>query len=167
MSDATNMLVNPLAGMMGQSAGGMAGSFIGGIAGQTPQMSVPELQGPAKQAEQELFARQMAIANGQAPTPQLQQFQNALAAQAASQRGVSNPALAMQQALKGGQQMGIEGALQGQQNSDAMMAQLIAAQRGQQMDVAKMNYGGQVNAQNQKMNFVSGIGQMGAKAAMA
>lgn len=160
--------------------GGKQGFLNTGLFSTGPQqISGFQMSPQAIQAEQEMIARQNAIANGTAPSYSQMAFNKNLDATnragmalAASQRGASNPALAFRQAQLQTQQANLEGAQTGammaeqeRRNADQLIAAQAAAQRGVAFQQANTNLNATLQNQQNQMNAISGMAQTGAKVA--
>lgn len=118
----------------------------------------PKLQ----QYEDQMLARQNAIASGQTPLVATQEAQNAAQSTAASARGLANPALAARAASQQVTQEGLAAAMRERQMADQMIAQQAAAQRGVALQQAGMNQQAEQAYRGQALGAISGIGQTAA-----
>lgn len=162
--------------------GGKSGFLNTGLFSSGPQkIKGFEMSPQSAQYEQEMMARQNAIASGQAPSysqmmfnkAQDQNTRNALA-MAASQRGMSNPALAFRQAQMASQQANLQGAQdaaimaeQERRQADQMVASQVNAQRGVAFNQANTNLNSTMQNQQNQLNAISSVGQGAAKAMMS
>lgn len=159
--------------------GGQSGFLNTGLLGSGPQKIKGFSMSPAMmKAEQDMIARQNAIASGQGPSiAKMQMGQNIdqanqqALAMAASQRGASNPMLAFRQAQIGNQQMGLEGAQQAailaeqeRRQAEQLIAAQAAAQRGVAFQQANANMGALQNSQDRNAQAIASIAGSAAKA---
>lgn len=169
-----------IGGKSGFLGAGTSSGLLGtGILGSGPQkIKGFDISPGMAQAEQDMIARQNAIASGQGPSIAQQQFnanmdqanRQALAL-AASQRGASNPALAFRNAQVLNQQNTLEGSQQAailaeqeRRQAEQLIAAQAAAQRGVAFQQANSNLNSTLANQNTQANFFAGLGSaaMGA-----
>lgn len=153
--------------------GGESGFLNTGLLGSGPKkIKGFEMSGPLRQAEDDMIARQNAIASGQGKSISQMQFdrnidqsnQQALAL-AASQRGASNPMLAFRNAQMLNQQNTMEGAQQGailaeqeRRQAEQLIAAQAASQRGVAFNQATTNQGAKLQGQAQNAQAIAGLG---------
>jgi hypothetical protein len=159
-------------------AGGKSGFLNTGLFSSGPdKIGGYDMSKEAKAAEIESINRQRAIANGTAPSisqmtmnRNVDQINQQAMSLAASQRGVSNPALAMRQAQLSAQQAGLEAAQQGailgeqeRRSADQFLVNQANAQRGVAFQQDQANISNSLASQKQQAEMISGIGQVAAK----
>lgn len=150
----------------------MGGS--GGMFGSSKQKASGafKMTKDATLGEAEALSRQRAIASGLAPSiaqmsfnQNIDQTNQQAMAMAASQRGVSNPALAFRQAQMGNQQNNLQASQQGaimaeqeRRAADDFIARQAAAQRGVAMQSAMANQQADANKAASDKQMIGGLG---------
>lgn len=135
----------------------------------------------ARRGENEALKRQRAIASGKSPSiaqmalnQNMDQVNRQAMGVAASQRGGSNPMLAMRQAQNLNAQNSLDAAVQGammreqeRRNADEFLARQAAAQRGVAMQSGVANQQAQNNANTANKQLIGGMLGTAGKLAMA
>jgi hypothetical protein len=164
-------------GFLGTGIGSESGFLGTGLLGSGPaKLKGFEMNQNLSAAENEMIRRQSEIASGKAPSiSQMEMAKNVeklgaqQMAQAASQRGASNPALGFRQAQLSAQQTGMEAAQQGaimgeaeKRQADQMIAQQAASQRGAALQAQQANIQNQLQSQQSQAQFLGGLAAGGS-----
>lgn len=160
-------------GVLGSGIGGESGFLGTGFLGSGPaKLKGYGMTADLTSAENEMIKRQSDIASGKAQSVSELQYKKALdeslaqqQAMAASQRGVSNPALGMRQAMEAGQQMQMGMAresaaakLQEQRAADQSIAQQAQARRSTGLQADQANISNSMQSQQQQAQTLGSIG---------